>query len=63
VATVDSDCSCAGDVLRTFYAKIEIVIPAGATVAERADFDDELQSLVLTTQWVNSVENLVQPSN
>lgn len=63
VATVDSDCACAGDVLRTYYAKIELVIPSGSTAAERVNFDDEIQSLVLTTQWIAAVETLVQPSS
>jgi hypothetical protein len=62
VATVDSDCACAGEVLRTYYARIEITIPAGSTAAERIDFDDQIQSLVAAAQWVASVETLVQPS-
>lgn len=63
VATEDSECACAGDVLRTYYVKLEITIPAGSTAAERVDIDDQIQSLVATSQWIASVETLVQPSS
>ena len=63
VATVDSDCACAGDVLRTYYVKMEITIPAGSTAAERVDLDDQIQALVATSQWIGSVESLTQPSS
>ena len=63
VATTDSDCACAGDVLRTYYCKIEFTIPSGATAAERVDFTDQIQSLVLTSQFTASTETLVQPSS
>lgn len=63
VAAVDSEQAVAGDVLRTYYVKIEVTIPAGSTAAERVDLNDQLQGLVNTTQWNASLENLVQPSS
>lgn len=63
VAAVDSEQAVAGDVLRTYYVKIEVQIPAGSTAAERLDINDQIQSLVATTQWNASVETLVQPSS
>ena len=63
VATADSDCTCAGDVLRTYYVKMEITIPAGSTAAERVDLGDQIQALVTTSQWIGSVESLTQPSS
>jgi hypothetical protein len=63
VATVDSECACAGDVLRTYYVRIEVTLPYGATPAERIDINDQIQSLVNTTQWNASIESLIQPSS
>ena len=63
VATTDSDCACSGDVLRQYYAKIEVTEPAGSTSAERADVRARIASLVAATQWVDSVEDLTQPSS
>ncbi len=63
VATEDSDCACAGDVLRTYYVKIEVTIPPGSTAAERLDLNDMIQSLTAASQWNASVESLVQPSS
>jgi hypothetical protein len=62
VATVDSDCSCAGEVLRTAYVRLEISFAASSTAAERTDVLDRLQDLVLTSQFIGSLTNLDQPT-
>jgi hypothetical protein len=63
VAAIDSEQAVAGQVLRTYYVRVEITIPAGSTAAERVDINDQIQGLVNTTQWNASVESLVQPSS
>jgi len=63
VATTDSDCACAGDVKRTYYARIEVTAPAGSTLAERQDIRLRIRDLVASAQFIASVETLVQPSS
>lgn len=62
VATEDSSCSCVGTVLRTAYAEVTVDFHPTATAAERQDVRKRIQSLVLTTEWIASVDNLVQAS-
>jgi hypothetical protein len=62
VAATDSDCTCAGDVLRGYYAKIEVTIPSGSTAAERDDVLKRIQSLVAAAQFTASINDLAQPS-
>jgi hypothetical protein len=63
IATVDSECACAGGVLRTYYVQVGVTIPAGSTAAERADLLKRIQDLVLTTQFAGSINNLVQATS
>lgn len=64
VATDDSDCSCAGSILRTYrYDEGKVSIPATGTAAERTDFAARITELAATTQYVSSVTGLVQPSS
>lgn len=63
VATVDSECACAGDVLRTYYVRIEVTEPAGSTLAERENVHDCLTNLVAAPEFQSSIEGLVQPSS
>lgn len=63
VATVDSDCSCAGAVLSTDYVSIEFDVSSTGTLASRVDLLDRIQDLVLNAQFIASVENLVQPAS
>lgn len=64
VATVDSDCACAGEVLRTGYVRIEITEPAGCTLAERTDWYLRIKDLTgVATQYASSVKDLTQPSS
>lgn len=62
-AAVDSDCSCAGDVLRTDYVRIEVTVPAGATAAERTDIWTRVKDLVSAAQFKASIETLSQPAS
>lgn len=60
IATVDTDCSCAGDPLRTYYVRIEVSIPAGSSAVERTDLLTRIQALVATSQFEGSIEDLNQ---
>lgn len=62
VASADSDCSCAGDVLRTYYVRVEVTAPAGSTAEERLDVYTRLKDLVATTAFSDSVKVLNQAS-
>lgn len=59
--TEDSTCGCIGDVLRSTIVDVSVRFDRGATSAERADVLARIQDLVLTTQFVGSVNSLVQP--
>lgn len=63
VATVDSDCSCAGTVLSTDYVTLEFDMSSTGLLASRVDLLDRIQGLVLNAQFIASVENLVQPAS
>jgi hypothetical protein len=61
VATVDSECSCAGTVLRTFrFEDGRITIPPGATAAERTDFQVRVTALTATAQYIASLNSYTQ---
>jgi hypothetical protein len=62
VATTDSDCSCAGAVLRTYRLRVESEEPVTGTLAERQDLLDRIQDLVLTTQFEQFILNNVKPT-
>lgn len=62
VATENSSCGCVGTVLRTAYADITVDFDPTATAAERQDVRKRIQSLVLTTEWIASIDNLTQAS-
>lgn len=62
VATSDGDCACAGDVMRSYYTKIDITVPAGSSAAERADLYLRLKDLIASTQFKASIEDLSQAS-
>lgn len=63
VATTDSDCSCAGTVLRTDYVRIEFTEPAGITAAERTDLWTRVKDLVSVAEFQAAVKDLTQPSS
>lgn len=58
VATEDSACSCAGDLLRTSTVKISVWVPAASTSAERLDLLTRIQNLVAATPFTDAVHNL-----
>lgn len=62
IATASSECSCVGDVLRTYYVRMEVSIPSGSSAAERADLLARLQGLVQTAQFTGSLTGLIQPT-
>lgn len=62
VAASDSSCACEGDVLRTYYVRIEVDEPAGSQSAERIDVRARIASLIGVTQFVDSIEDLTQPT-
>lgn len=63
VATEDSDCQCAGSVLRVYRLRVELEEPVNGTLAERTDLLLRLQGLVLTAQFESFVKNLVKPAS
>lgn len=63
VATTDSDCSCAGDPLRTSYVRIELQVPAGSSSAERTDLATRVKELVASAEFQASITNLTQPAS
>lgn len=58
VATEDSSCACTGTVLRMADATINVRLDIGLTTAERTAFADELQDLVASSQFRDSLINL-----
>lgn len=60
VATEDTSCACAGDVLRTNTATISVWVAKSSTTAERTDLYLRLKDLVADTQFIGAVENLNQ---
>lgn len=63
VATVDSDCSCAGSLLREYIVDVVFTVPPGSTTAERTDVMDRLQDLTANAQFVASLVGLLQPAS
>jgi len=61
VAATDTDCSCAGSLLRKSTAQISVWVPNSSTAAERLDLWTRIKDLVASTPFVNAVENL-EPS-
>lgn len=63
LASEDSSCACEGAVLRMYrWEDGKSVIPSGSLLAERQDFLARVTALVATTQYIASVNNLVQPT-
>lgn len=62
VATDPSACACPGEVLNTDYIEVTAEVGSGGSLVSRQDLLARLRSLVLTTQFGDSINNLVQPS-
>lgn len=63
VATVDTDCSCAGTLLREYIVDLVVTVPPGSTLAERTDVLTRLQDLSVNAQFEASLEGLIQPAS
>lgn len=64
VAAEDSDCQCAGAVLRSYeYDEGRINIPGTGSSAERTDFAARITALAANAQYLASITNLVQPAS
>lgn len=62
VAADDNDCSCTGDLLREVVVDIVVTSDRGSTVTERTDVADRIEDLVATTEFRESIINLIQAS-
>jgi len=58
VQTVDAECACAGELLRTSTAKLSVWVPTSSTAAERTDLYNRLKDLILSAPVSNGVQNL-----
>lgn len=58
----DSECGCAGALKYTNHFDIQVRLDKRATAAERAAILKDIQDLVLTTQFSESVTSLVNPT-
>lgn len=57
-ATADSACGCAGSVIATGSADVNIIVPTNFTAAERLDFCLRIQALVANAVFTAAVSNL-----
>ena len=62
VASEDSECSCAGALLRDYIVDIVVTVPPGSTSAERTDLEVRITDLVASPEFSGSITNLVQPN-
>lgn len=58
VAESDTQCSCAGSLLRTSTCQISFWIPAGSTLAERTDLYLRVKDLISASVVSDAVEDL-----
>lgn len=58
VSATDTNCACAGDVLRTSSVQISVWVPLASTLAERTDFYLRIKDFVASAPFLNGVENL-----
>lgn len=63
IVSEDSECGCAGQLLRTYKVRIEVETPAGSTATERTDLEARITDLVASTEFSASIINLIQPSS
>lgn len=62
IASVDSECTCAGEVLREYITDIVVTVPPGSTSAERTDLLARITDLVGKAEFTASITSLVQPN-
>lgn len=58
VQAADSECACAGTLLRTSTVQISVWVPSASTSTERADLLARIQSLVAAAPFTAAVGNL-----
>jgi hypothetical protein len=58
LATADSSCGCAGDLLRTNSASISFWVAASSTLAERTDLYLRVKDLIAASVVTDAVESL-----
>lgn len=57
-ASADSQCSCAGELLRTNTATVSVWVADSSTTAERTDLYLRLKDLIASATFIAAVENL-----
>lgn len=62
VATEDTDCVCAGGILRWERCRIQVEIPQNGTTAERTDVGLRIKDLLANAQVQATLANLVMPA-
>jgi len=63
IATAATSCSCPGGLLGTDRVRIHVELYPGSTDTERADILARIRSLVLTTDFANSITTFTTPSS
>ena len=58
VATTDTSCTCAGNVLRLGQAEVIVKLAPDSTLAERTDLYLRLKDLVNSSYFIGMIENL-----
>lgn len=58
VQMADSQCACAGSLIRSSTVQVSVWVPDGSTAAERADLLARIQGLVAATPFTNAVNGL-----
>lgn len=62
IATEDSDCSCAGTVLRETTVNIEVITGGTSTGAELTDVSLRIKDLAASPEFLASIASLIRPS-
>lgn len=58
VAAVDTDCSCAGGLLRTSTWQLSVWVPASSTAAERLDLYNRIKDSLVSAPVIAGIQNL-----
>lgn len=59
LATADTACACAGSVLGTASASIDVLIPGSFAAADRENLQLQITALAASTEFVDAVKNLI----
>lgn len=58
LATADTACACAGSVLGTASASVDVLIPGSFQVADRENLQKQITDLAASTEFIDAVKNL-----